>query len=246
MIKLNRNSTPILLSPIFVKDKTQEFKDTGNSVWNIDWLKESLLSLSDDKCAYCECDLKEESKYMEVEHFEDKDSYPDKVLEWDNLLPSCKRCNGSKSTHDVIAEPIINPFTDYPSTHIYFRLYRMKEKDEKGRQTIDVVNLNHYERAVQKRFEVGEALEKLIDTASERIALYIESSIVQRRNKLKNIVEDILKECQPSTIYSATCATVLHTNETYSKIKETLIKLGLWDDYFEYLDNVSKAIILLR
>lgn len=246
MIKLNRNITPALLNPGFVKTKTQEFKDTSNNVWNIDWLKESLLSLSHDKCAYCECDLKEESKYMEVEHFEDKDSYPDKVLDWDNLLPSCKRCNGSKSTHDVIAEPIINPFKDEPSTHIYFRLYRMKEKDEKGRQTIDVVDLNHYERAVQKRFEVGEALEKLIDTARDRLELYVANTIIQRRNKLLNIVEDILKECQPNTIYSATCATVLHTNETYGEIKKRLKELDLWSDEFERLDNVSSAIILLK
>lgn len=246
MIKLNRNFTPILLNPSFVKAKIQEFKDTSKNVWNIDWLKESLLSLSNGKCAYCECDLKEESKYMEVEHFEDKDSFPNKVLEWDNLLPSCKRCNGSKSTHDVIFEPIINPFLDEPSTHLYFRLYRMKGKDAKGKQTIDVVDLNHYERAVQKRFEVGEALEKLIDTASDRLELYLENSIVQRQNKLKNIVEDILKECQPNSIYSSTCATVLHTNDTYLEIKKKLKELKLWNDYLEKLDNVSKNIILLK
>jgi hypothetical protein len=246
MIKLDRNITPALLNPDFVKTKTQEFKDTSNNVWNIDWIKECLLSLSHDKCAYCECDLKEESKYMEVEHFEDKDSYPDKVLDWDNLLPSCKRCNGSKSTHDVIAEPIINPFKEEPSIHIYFRLYRMKEKDTKGRKTIDVVNLNHYERAVQKRFEVGEALEKLIDIARERLELYVANNIIQRRNKLLNIVEDILKECQPNTIYSATCATVLHTNDTYGEIKKRLKELDLWNDEFEHLDSISNAVILLK
>ncbi|EON74840.1 hypothetical protein ADIS_4703 [Lunatimonas lonarensis] len=46
----------------------------------MDWLKESLLELSYGKCAYCECDLKEEAKYMEVEHFEDKANNPNKVL----------------------------------------------------------------------------------------------------------------------------------------------------------------------
>lgn len=245
MIKLNRNTTPLLLSPSFVKVKTQEFKDTSNNVWNIDWLKQSLLSLSYNKCAYCECDLKEESKYMEVEHFEDKERYPDKVLDWDNLLPSCKRCNGSKSTHDVIIEPIINPFKDEPSTHIYFRLYRMKEKDNKGRQTIDVVDLNNYERAVQKRFEVGEALERLIDTAQEKVERYLENPIVQRRNKLLNIVEGILRECQPNTMYSATCATILHTNDAYIQIKKKLKELKLWSNEFEDLDNISNTLILL-
>ena len=38
------------------------------------------------------------------------DDYPDEVVDWDNLLPSCKRCNTTKGTHDVVTEPIINPF----------------------------------------------------------------------------------------------------------------------------------------
>ena len=37
---------------------------------------------------------------MEVEHFEDKKNNPNKVIEWENFLPSCKRCNGSKFTQD--------------------------------------------------------------------------------------------------------------------------------------------------
>lgn len=244
MIQLNRNFTPALLTPNLVKTLTDEYKKTKATVWNIDWLKESLLVLSNGKCAYCECDLKEESKYMEVEHFEDKDNNPDKVMEWDNLLPSCKRCNGSKSSHDVIAEPIVNPFIDKPSNHLSFHLYRMKSKDVKGKTTIDVVNLNHTERAVQKRFEVGEELEKLIDTAYERLELYEQNKITQRLNKLKNIVEEILIECQPSSIYSATCATILNSNDTYLEIKKRMTSLGLWNVELDYLDTTSKTIVL--
>lgn len=69
---------------------------------------------------------------MKVEHFEDKFDYPDKVMVWENLLPSCKKCNSSKNTHDVIAAPIINPFIDEPKNELYFRLYHIKGKSPKG------------------------------------------------------------------------------------------------------------------
>jgi hypothetical protein len=48
---------------------TAQYLATGTSVWNFDELKEALLWTSYGKCAYCECRLSEESKYVEVEHF---------------------------------------------------------------------------------------------------------------------------------------------------------------------------------
>ncbi len=228
MIKLERALTPVKLTPTFVAIKTAEFISNETTVWNIDWLKESLLELSYGKCAYCECDLKEESKYMEVEHFEDKANNPNKVLDWANLLPSCKRCNGSKSTHDVKVDPIINPFIDTPSIHLALRLYRFKSKDQKGRNTIDVLDLNHTERVVKKRFEVGEQLEKTIEKAFEKLESYELNPIIQRRNKLLGIVEDILLECQKESIYSATCSTILHSNSNFLHIKRKMQEHGIW------------------
>lgn len=244
MIKLERNTTPIKLTPTFVKDETSEFISNKSNVWNIDWLKEILLELSFGKCAYCECSLKEESKYMEVEHFEDKKNNPDKVLEWDNLLPSCKRCNGSKNTHDVIVEPIINPFIDTPSDHLKFRLYRFKPKDLKGKTTIEVIDLNNTERAVKKRFEVGEALEKTIEMAYDRLESFEKNNTTQRKNKLKSTVYDILKECQPSSIYSATCATILHSNDSYLQIKNKMSVYHIWDEELDNLHDISKCLVL--
>lgn len=244
MIKLERHFTPAFLTPTFVKLKTDEFKATESSVWDIAELKQMLLELSHGKCAYCECDLKEESKYMEVEHFEDKKHNPDKVLEWDNLLPSCKRCNGAKSTHDVKKKPIINPFIDKPSDNLVFRLFQIRGKTPLGIETVDTINLNHPERAVLQRFEIGEGLEKLIDDAIERLTLYQADNTTRRRNRLLNIVEGILKECQPNSIYSATCATILHSNENYQLLKNDLINLSLWSIELNELDSESKKHIL--
>ncbi|MFD1553650.1 HNH endonuclease [Putridiphycobacter roseus] len=243
MIKLNRTHTPACLSPKFVKEKTDEFKNSAKNVWNINDLKNSLLELSFNKCAYCECALKEESKYMEVEHFQDKDDYPDLVLNWENLLPSCKRCNGSKSTHDVLIEPIINPFNIEPINHLRLRNYRFKGKDTLGKTTIDVVNLNNTERAVLKRFEVGEELQKTIENILEKLELYNQRQIIQRRNKLLNSMEELLKECQPNSIYSSTCSTILHSDENYQFIRSELVRIGLWNANFEKLHNDSLIIV---
>lgn len=244
MIKLERIYTPILLTPSFVAAQTAIFNSTGETVWNFDWLKDSLNGLSKNKCCYCECDIKEESKYMEVEHFEDKSHYPNKVLVWENLLPSCKRCNGSKNNHDVIKYPIVNPFNINPSKHLKFKLYRIKKKDSIGQNTIDAVNLNHIERAVNKRFEVGQGLEDLIEIALERLSLYNENNLTVRKNKLLNIVEKILKECQANSIYSATCSTILHSNEDYEQIRNEMITLNLWNSTFENLHSLSEKLCL--
>lgn len=243
MIKLERSCTPIKLTPDFVRKKTVEYKTKDTNVWNIDWLKADLLTLSKNKCAYCECFLTDESNYMEVEHFEDKKHNPDKVLIWENLLPSCKRCNGSKSVHDVISEPIINPFDVVPQNELFFRLYRFKGKSKIGITTEGVLNINHPERAVKARFEIGEALEGLIDECLERLTLYLEKSITVRRNKLLNTMEGILNECQPQSDYSGTCATILHSSEEYKYLKAEMEKVGIWNDELQEMHKHSEEIV---
>lgn len=238
MIKLNRNFTPIKLTPEFVKEKTKEYVTDGKAVWNLSWLKESLLNLSYGKCAYCESKLTVESKYMEVEHFVDKKNNPTKVLDWNNLLPSCKRCNGAKSTHDVLAEPIINPFIDNPVNEMYFRLYRFHGFTEKGRATIDVVNLNHLERAVNVRFEIGCGLEELLDKIFSDIEEFEIRPSTQRRNKILNSVEEMYKECLPDSNYSATCATILMSSQVYQNIKQKLIRLNMWSSNFDSFEFI--------
>jgi len=109
MIKLDRTPKPVELTAELQVTLTDEFKSTGKSVWNVDFIKKGLLVFSNDKCCYCEANINEESKYLEVEHFHHKDTYKDEVLEWENLLPSCKKCNGTKNDHDTKLEPIIDP-----------------------------------------------------------------------------------------------------------------------------------------
>ena len=247
MIKLYRKHTPIKLTPTFVKDKTDQYKQTKEAVWNLDWLKESLLYLSNGKCAYCECLLTKESNYMEVEHFEDKKHNPDKVLEWNNLLPSCKHCNGHKSTHNVLEEPIVNPFIDNPSNHLYFHLYRYKHKDAKGETTISVLDLNDGERRLaDTRFEIGNKLQEALDEQLSKLNEYQQTPTVAKRNKLIGAVTNIMRQCLPESQYAALCATVLHSCDEYHSLKVGMQENSLWTQDMDNYDRISKQICLFK
>ena len=95
MIQLQAKPRPPQLTDDLVAQLTADFKATQNAVWNKLYIKTALLEISHGKCCYCECNIKEESKYMEVEHFYAKSIYPEEVLDWRFLLPACKRCNAA-------------------------------------------------------------------------------------------------------------------------------------------------------
>lgn len=243
MIKLNKGDAPPQLTDDFISEQTERYKNTKESVWNVEWLKEALLKLSNNKCAYCEGKLDLKSEYMEVEHFRDKKDFPDDVLLWNNLLPSCKHCNGHKSSHNVIDEPIINPFIEDPKNHIYLRSYMYRHKDILGQSTIDVLDLNDCPRLVVARCILGSEINKLLEERLSEIktGLTVRGSITRFKNKFRNLI----KKCLPDAEYAAVCSTELITNADYGQIITEMKSLDIWDDEFEEYDNLIKSISLL-
>jgi len=184
---------------------------------------------------------------MEVEHFHDKHQYPDKVMDWNNLLPSCKHCNGHKSTHDVVTDPIINPFTDNPNDHLYFQYYRYKAKDIKGENTISVLDLNDGERKlVDTRFEIGNALQETLEEVLTKLDAYQDYPTISKKNKLVGAVTNIIRQCLPENEYSALCATVLHSCEEYKKLKVGMQKCDLWTSNMDDYDTLSRNICMFK
>lgn len=244
MIKLERNFHPLCLDPERSRQLTDDFKATKSSVWNFDELKNALLDTSHGKCAYCECNLRKESKYMEVEHFRDKDSHPDDVVKWSNLLPSCKRCNGSKGSHDVDKEPIVNPYEVDPRDHFTFKLYRLRPKTPIGQESIGVLDLNNSNRAVQVRFEIGEKIQESLASILDILSKYKINSATRTKNRLLGSLKGLLKECQPFSDYAATSASVVHSDASYHSIVEELKRLGLWDEELNVLDVCSRMVVL--
>ena len=244
MIHLKRASKPAYLTLDKVTELTKEFKEHGTSVWNHDDIKIPLLDSSYKKCAYCECLLDEESKYMEVEHFEDKKHNPDKVVEWDNLLPSCKKCNGAKHTHDVAHEPIVNPYVDISKEHLGLRLYRLRGISQKGINSILVNNLNDTKRMVSVRFDIGEKIHEVLLVAHDQLESYLSKKTTVWRNKLLNTILSLLNECLPQAEYSAISATVTLTDSKFLEIKASMETESLWNEDLEEKFQIASQIQL--
>lgn len=244
MIKLERNFTPLCLHPNEVARLSMQYATNGEAVWNIDALKEALLELSNTKCAYCECELSKESSYMEVEHFRDKKRHPHLVLDWGNLLPSCKRCNVAKGGHDVSISPIIDPCVEDPKGHLKFNLYHLKSKTTLGQNSIDVLDLNNSSRLVKVRFQLGEGVLRQIESIADKFELYKVSATTRNKNKLMNSLEGLLREAQPNSPYAATVATIIHSESSFEALVKGMILAGAWNNLMQDLHNQSKLLKL--
>ena len=236
MIKLKKGEKPKYLTKEKEQELTEVFKkDRTKSVWKHNEIGKALLESSSYKCAYCECELQKEDSYMQIEHFKDKDTYPDDVVNWDNLLPSCSRCNRKKWTLDVVSKPIINPYIDNPKSHLCQQAFRLYSKDIKGETTITELFLNDDHRVVYHRFlasnEIGRQLTELVGES-------------HNLNKTRNGVNRLLLSCQPNQPYSAFIACALHSNQDYTALKELLINNRLWDEDLDELHNKSIDIAL--
>ncbi|RYX87752.1 HNH endonuclease [bacterium] len=246
MIKLIRTIKPIELTDKWKDEQTDKFKLTGQSVWNIDFIKKGLLAISNEKCCYCEANINEESKYLEVEHFHHKNAYKDEVLNWDNLLPSCKKCNGTKNDHDTKIEPIIDPTLINPKEHLKYGFYRIKGKDELGRLTVSVLDLNNQDRLVKKRFEIGNAIHDKLEQFNELIDDFISGKQVstKRKNRIINGTKNLIKEGLPTAIYSATSATIILNSKEFLELKSKLISLLFWDVELIQLEKEIEDVAL--
>ena len=246
MIKLQRPPKPMELTNDLQKQLTDEFKLTGKSVWNVEFIKLALLSLSHNKCCFCESCIVEESKYIEVEHFYPKSKYPDLVMEWDNLLPVCKKCNATKSAHDTKIEPIIDPTKDDPKRHLKLWNYRIKGVDDLGAMTVSVLNLNDQDRLVQKRFDIGNAVLTRIEGLNALLDEHpVEGRVnTKTKNRVVNGIKDLFQEGLPTSVYSATVATIMLTDNEFDTLKKKLILLNFWDDELIELEKSVQMVSL--
>ena len=234
MIKLELPLKPESLTPEFQAEMTQEFIDSGKSksVWHIDWLREAVLQMAFGKCCYSEIRLNEESKYLEIEHFHHKDGYPNEVMQWGNLLPSCKKCNATKNDHDTVEEPIVNPFIDNPKDFFRFKNYRYAPQNEKARLTIDVLALNDRDHFVTPRFTIGN---EIMDQVEDCLINIDNVDNSRKRRRYITRLKSLLEQGNRTKEYAALVATTILSDENYKAIEEQLIDKGHWDAEFTAL-----------
>ena len=234
MIKLDLPPKPAQLTTKFQAEKTLEFINSGKTkkVWGMEWLRKEVLAMSFSKCCYSEIKLEEEGKDPHIEHFYPKSKYPEKVLEWGNLLPSSNICNREKRDHDVGKEPIINPFVDNPKEFLYLQNYRFYAKTEKGAKTISVLKLNDRFKFGRKRAEIGEALKSRLQYRKNDIERLTADS------NFRDIVEqvkDLLRKGNRKEEYAALTASTILNDDNFTFIEKSLRERDLWDNELEDL-----------
>ncbi len=242
MIKLTLPPKPDELTQNETALREQFLADRSKTVWKQKYISEPLLQMSHDKCAYSEVRLNEESKYMEVEHFRHKDAYPEDVVTWGNLLPSCKTCNTAKGEWDVEADPIVNPLIDTPSEHLYLRACRFYGRDQKGWNTVDAVAINNVDQFMLPRFREAN---HIVDSLSKGLESLKEADTSRKKHVRIRMIKDTLKKCGPEYPYSACISTyVLYEWKGYAGFRAWLVDNGYWDDEFAEIETLLQSIAL--
>lgn len=246
MIPLSRDRSPVGLGPHSETIAVSKYRLDGTAVWRTNAIEQTLFDISHGKCAYCEVPLGEGTAYMEVDHFVAKDLDDSLVANWDNLLPSCKRCNVHKGTHDVRSDPLVNPFVDEPADHLCFSEYLIQHRDTKGKRTVTELDLNSWERLVEPRFNVGKAVHLALQASIALADLYDHSHAPQTRTRLVERVELLLRDCAPPADFAATASTVLHSRPDYGDLVVRLQGYGLWSVQLERRAQDARRIVLPR
>lgn len=252
MIKLSRPQCPEKLTQDVVDELTAQFAgDHSKKVWDKPWIRTPLLQASHSKCAYCERRIGPGYGDVHIDHFKPKKLHPEKVIEWENLVPSCGNCNRHKSDFDTEATPIVNPFEYDPKSYFYLRHARYysidRDLNSVGNTTIDVLRLNDLDDKCLVRFilvvALVDKLDELLRDAKEtadRLAVD-----VRRRNRLVSALESLLKMCIPSAEYSAFTATAIHDDESYEELKSILKSSDCWTEELKALDEESSRCVFL-
>lgn len=119
-------------------------------------IQQALLEEQGYLCAYCmgriSTDLDDNGQpKMRIEHFACQSAYPDKQLDYDNMLGVCcgntspeQHCDSSKGNQSILYNPSQKP--NYSKLKILYSSYdgEIRSEDTQFNQEInDVLNLNH-------------------------------------------------------------------------------------------------------
>lgn len=239
MIRLTRTDPPAEMTAEWIAEQTAKFiANTELRVWSVDFLKKALLDMSRYKCAYSEIRLQQEGKIMEVEHFLPKSSYPNQVLDWDNLLPSSRHCNNAKRERDPAKLPIVNPIDDEPKEHFYMLDYTLFGRTQKGKNSVIILKLNDDDQLITPRREVGIAVRAELYKQYENInRLTADGLTPDEELRITASLENLLKQGLPREPYSATVSTTILDDPHYKLIKAFLRTNVIWSDDLQALED---------
>jgi uncharacterized protein (TIGR02646 family) len=162
-------------------------------------VKKALMKSHANKCCYCEQWRRQSELAVEhfrprtaVKQTKAGDRiYPGYfwlAYAWDNLYLSCAECNGRfKSCYFPLIDPkkrarscednvlnerplLIDPGVDKPRKHIYFRMDKVCSKTNKGKRTIEFIQLDeeNLRKAREKKIVILQSLLDLIQLSEEK------------------------------------------------------------------------------
>jgi len=274
MMKLNRPPEPEDLA----KNKlalTLEYEanPSKSAVWRKDYIIRPLYESSYRKCAYCghlvkwqkeknfyELEMNGDEKiylnplpgendHLHIDHFYAKKFAKDKVVEWENLIPSCPMCNCKKSSHNVVEIPIINPYTEDPRDFFKFN-YTLnvkpiidENKQKKALKTIVVFDFVNRlsERLMALQNSIEDNMFKIFKDIDEALSTFKKGD-VSKLNEVLGILRKQLNAGLANAEYGAFVATMVLKHEYFDHIKERLTEHGYWDNCFEEIENQLKEI----
>ena len=234
MIQLQAVPAPSELTAEVVAKLTTKFQQDGSSVWKQKYIVKALLEMSNYKCAYSEIRLQEEGKYMEVEHFLHKDVHRNKVVEWDNLLPSSKFCNGKKGKR---THPIVHPVRDNPKDHLYMIENVLYGKSQKGRNAIIILGLNDPDHLLKPRYEIRSATQSELHKQYVLVTNFSQNPTKNQDLEIIHALENLLKNGNRKEAYSATIATTILNDPHYTEIKRIFKEQDIWSIELQNLED---------
>lgn len=241
MIPLKFLPKPATLTDELIAELTQKFQSNPKeSVWNREDIKTSLLAMSFGKCCYCECKVTRQGVYVEVEHYVPKKIEPSSVLVWENLLPSCKTCNGAKSTYNTFVNPIVHPVHDIPKVHLQMKenVILVRNGSLKGKNTLASCLKPKNIKLLNDREEVCNRTEEAISTLDSLIKSYKINPDEHLERLIPHKLRILLKEGQPQSEFSATVASYVCNSQLFLNVKSEVQKEGLWTNEHTQLENI--------
>jgi uncharacterized protein (TIGR02646 family) len=148
--------------------------------------KEALRDSSFGKCMYCESEISH-IDYGDVEHIKPKSLFPAEKFSWDNLGYACPKCNREFKNENYDPD-IINPYDIEPTDYLYFIgcILRAKGGNNKGRITIEIIQLNRPELLAKRR--------EVLLLFNELILRFQTAISIVEKNALKKLIETYISD----------------------------------------------------
>jgi len=245
---------------IKIKKHLSEYSYSDKKSDEVESLKWTLKDMYHNKCAFCESLI--ENEVGDIEHYRPKNrnknqakkcdktySYYWLAFSWDNLLPSCSKCNGKKSNcfdilgkravyenetleglhyktkayNDLEKPKLLHPEHDtFESTISFSKKGKMISLNQKMKYTIRICDLNRINLLQSRRKIIGDFLNKL-DENLVSFEKYIKKNNDNMEQCLEYFKPTITDFCNKS-----------NTQYAYSLVNQKI------KDNFEYFLNVFK------